>query len=60
MTATRTRHQKSDIIYESHEHGVIVETREIFLHSHFGESEDPGIEYRSANRFLKNVRILEP
>lgn len=60
MTATRTRHQKSNIIYESHEHGVIVETREIFLHSHFGESEeDPGIEYRSANRFLKNVRILE-
>jgi len=56
---TRNRHQKSNIISEAHEHGIIIETRSIFLHGHFSESEDPGVEYRSANRFLKNVKILE-
>ena len=60
MAKTKTRYQKSNIISESHEHGVIVETREIFLHGHFCEGEDdPGVEYRSANKFLKNVKILE-
>ena len=57
---TRTRTQKSNIISESHDYDVIVETREIFLHGHCGESDtDPGVDYRSANQFLKNVKILE-
>lgn len=60
MTRAKSRNHKSHIISESHEHGIILETREIFLHGHFTESdEDPGVEYRSANRFLKNVKILE-
>lgn len=45
-------------IAEAHDSGLIESTREIFLGS-YPEGEDPGIDYRSALRFITNLRILE-
>ena len=52
MTRTKPK------IAEAHDNGLIESTREIFLSS-YPEGEDPGIDYRSALRFITNLRILE-
>lgn len=45
---------------EVHDHNILIDTREIFLGSHISSDEnDPGIDYRSAINFIKNLRILE-
>ena len=46
-------------ISEAHEYDIITSKREIFLHSHYDSEEEAGVDYRVANRFLKNLRILE-
>lgn len=45
-------------IAEAHDNGIIAASREIFLHSPL-EEEDPGLDYRTAIKFLTNLRILE-
>ncbi len=51
------------VAHNLHEYQVLPETREIFLHRHIhDESGDDGdgcgIDYRSATRFIKNLRFL--
>ncbi len=49
-------------IYNIHEYGLSTVTREIFLHSHVYpelEIEEPGMDFRMANMFVKNVRVLD-
>lgn len=52
-------------IYNIHEYGLSTVTREIFLHSHvYPELEadigdEPGMDFRMANMFIKNIRVLE-
>lgn len=54
------REQKASIVYEIHNSCINIETREIFLHGDNGEhDEDPGIDWRSATAFVKNIRLLE-
>lgn len=64
------KYKNSDLIREVHEFGVDRQNREIFLfgrdeHIHGAGSEDegavtdPGIEYASANQFIRNFRILQ-
>lgn len=54
------RNQKHDIIEEIHNYHVCLDTREIYLHGELGEeNSDAGVEFRMANRFLKNIRLLE-
>lgn len=56
----KTRSSINYIVDETHRFNLIVESREIFLHSYIDNVEyDPGVEYRMANMFLKNMRILE-
>jgi ATP-dependent protease ClpP protease subunit len=56
----KTRGQKNDILEEIHQHNILVETREIFLHGEPGsENEDSGVDYRVGMKFLKNMRFLE-
>lgn len=45
-------------VHELHEYDILIDKREIFLHSFF-DHEDNGIEYKTANTFLKNIRFLE-
>jgi ATP-dependent protease ClpP protease subunit len=43
-----------------HNYGIDPKNREIFLHSHIGDSEEePGVEYKSAVAFEKNIRYLD-
>lgn len=52
------------IIYDLHEYGIYPPTREIYLHrlvhTESGDDGDgSGIDYRSATRFIKNLRLLD-
>lgn len=47
------------LIDEIHEHQINSSSRELYLHSHFGSDDDPGVEYRMASTFVKNLHILE-
>ncbi len=50
----------SDPIGEVHTYGVDIKNREVFLHGHHGQfEEDPGVEYRMATTFIKNIRTLD-
>lgn len=44
-------------VIDTHDYGIIIDKREIFLHSL--DIEEKGIDHKVSNRFLKNIRILE-
>ena len=50
-----------DLLYDLHNYGANLDTREIFLHNHYtsDNDENPGVEYRMSNNFLKNMRALD-
>ena len=52
---------KAHYLENVHSYNCLPGTREIFLHGYIGETEgeDPGVEYRMVNNFLKNMRFLE-
>lgn len=51
---------QQDTLHDIHNYCVNTKTREIFLHNHYGLSEEnPGVEYRMSNTFIKNVRTLD-
>lgn len=55
MTKTSTSISNvSDI----HQYNIDIENREIYLHSHIGDDEEGGVDYRSAIVFEKNLRYL--
>lgn len=42
-----------------HNHNIDIKNREVYLNSYHSESEyEPGVDYRSAINFEKNIRIL--
>ena len=50
----------TDTISDIHQYGLDVKNREIYLHGHvFNTDEDPGVEYRMAVNFYKNIRLLD-
>jgi|TARA_B100001113_G_scaffold274050_1_gene228667 ATP-dependent protease ClpP protease subunit len=49
-----------DLLYDLHNYGANIDTREIFLHNYYASDDDnPGVEYKMSNNFLKNIRALE-
>jgi len=50
-----------DKLFDLHNYGCNIKTREIFLHNTYAsdENSNPGVEYKMANTFIKNVRVLE-
>jgi ATP-dependent protease ClpP protease subunit len=51
---------QSDPISELNFFGVDCKNREIFLHNHCSENEEnPGVDYRMASAFYKNIRFLD-
>lgn len=49
-----------DTISDVHSYGLDVKNRELYLHGYVGNTdEDPGVEYRMAAQFYKNMRILD-
>lgn len=51
--------QIEKIIEEVHGHQINIGSREIYLHSYFELEDDPGVEYRMAAKFVKNLHILD-
>jgi len=50
-----------ELLKDFHDYGTNINTREIFLHNHYHaeDNENPGVEYKMSNTFLKNLRALE-
>lgn len=50
-----------DILKDFHDYGANLAAREIFLHNHFHteDNDNPGVEYRMSNTFIKNIRALD-
>ena len=49
-----------DQIGEAHVYGVDTKNREVYLHGYHGAfEEDPGVDYRMATTFVKNIRTLD-
>lgn len=50
----------SNSLHDIHDYNVDIENREIYLHSIFSEDDniEPGVDYRSAITFEKNLRYL--
>ena len=50
-----------DHLQDIHSYGLNVKNREIFLHNFLGSNDEanPGVEFRMASVFLKNIKILE-
>ena len=58
----QTLNQRSLLLADLHDRSLIIDTREIFLHSNFdtdSNDEEPGVDYRMALTFEKNIRFLE-
>ena len=52
-------HSNNDMLHDVHNYGCYTNTREIFLHNHHAFDENPGVEYKMSNIFIKNLRSLE-
>jgi ATP-dependent protease ClpP protease subunit len=53
---------KLQALYDLHNHGLNPQTRDIYLHSHYTDDTDgsePGVEYRQATTFIKNLQFLD-
>ena len=55
------RQSKDQVLYDSHNHGVNLNLRDIYLHSYYHKDdfEEPGVDYRQATTFIKNLHILD-
>ena len=64
MNAAQSENNKMtlsvDTISDVQTYGLDVKNRELYLHGYIGNTdEDPGVEYRMSNNFLKNIKLLE-
>lgn len=49
-----------DTLNDIHNYGIDLRNREIWLHGYVANTdEDPGVDYRMASTFAKNIRILD-
>lgn len=48
----------NDVLYNLHEHSLLPDKREIFLHSFIDGEDESGVDYRSATSLIKNIRYL--
>lgn len=53
--------QKQQVIFDLHTHHINPNTRDIYLHSHYTEDNEvePGVDYRQATTFIKNLHFLD-
>ena len=54
--------ERSELIHDVHDYCINIDTKEIWLHGSYDtndEFEEPGVDWRMANRFEKNLRLLE-
>ena len=51
--------RSEQIISEIHDYQINLASREIYLHSHLDAEDDPGVEYKMAVAFVKNLHMLD-
>jgi len=53
--------EQPELLKDFHDYGDNIATREIFLHNHYHteDNQNPGVEYRMSNTFIKNLRALD-
>lgn len=49
----------SEIASDIHQHNIDIANREIYLYNFNAVEENPGVDYRMAQNFIKNIRILD-
>lgn len=59
MPAPQRKVSAEQLISEIHNHHINHLSREIYLHGHLDSDDEPGVEYRMATSFVKNLHILE-
>ncbi len=55
----KSNESNDQIIGEIHDYQINPASREIYLHSHVESEDDPGVEYKMAVKFVKNLHILD-
>jgi ATP-dependent protease ClpP protease subunit len=50
--------KNSNILNDFHEYGANIDSREIFLQNYPEHEGNPGVDYKTANSFIKNLRSL--
>lgn len=53
-----TKSRSSELLHDAHNFNINIDTRELFLHSHIGEEDESGVDYRMAVNFIKNLHFL--
>ena len=57
--APRKKTELEQLISDVHNHGINHHTREIYMHGYLGEGEEPGVDFRMAAIFIKNMHVLD-
>jgi ATP-dependent protease ClpP protease subunit len=60
MVNKRRIDELPQILSDIHTYNINYHTRELYLHSRYGDdSDEPGVDYRMATTFIKNLAVLE-
>ena len=59
MSSLQRKVSAEQLISEIHNHHINHLSREIYLHGYADAEEEPGVEYRMATSFVKNLHILD-
>jgi len=57
-TSTRKISDYQQLVSDVHSYNINYDTRELYLHG-VSADEEPGVEYRMATKFVKNMHLLE-
>lgn len=60
--ARRKKHSAEQVLYDVHNHNVNLNLRDIYVHSYYKDAsdvEEPGVDYRQATTFIKNLHVLD-
>lgn len=55
------KHGQDQVLHDIHNHCVNLNLRDLYVHSYYkGETdEEPGVDYRQATTFIKNLHVLD-
>jgi ATP-dependent Clp protease protease subunit len=60
MKIVKNRSKVMDILWDVHDYGINLSTREVYIHPNFNDlEEEQGINVKVACNFIKNLHILE-
>lgn len=59
----RKKQAPEQVLYDIHAHNVNLNLRDLYVHSYYSKddetSEEPGIDYRQATTFIKNLHVMD-